>query len=120
MAPSNGTDTSSLAQTMLSTPLVEPTEEPLDLGGYLAELHLPDDYVAAWVAVNDGTCAQGAAVAAAAALLQAGCSSIAFYPFNVNTDRQPLVLMHFTVFGVAGAFVIQEPWIDPIGFSARP
>lgn len=36
----------------------------------------------------------------------------------VDTDREPVVLLHFSVFGVAGAFVTQEPWIDPVGSTA--
>lgn len=100
-------DTWSLAKTMSSTMMI---------GEHLAELHLPADYVSAWVALNDA-CAAGPTVALAAALLRAGSYTVAFYPWNVETDREPAVLLCFSVFGVAGAFVIAEPWVDPIGSS---
>jgi len=109
-------DTWSLAKTMSSTMMIEAQEVPLDLGEHLAELHLPADYVSAWVALNDA-CAAGPTVALAAALLRAGSYTVAFYPWNVETDREPAVLLCFSVFGVAGAFVIAEPWVDPIGSS---
>ncbi len=111
-------DTWSLAQIVLSAKEVDPHEVPLDLEDHLAQLNLPHDYIAAWVAVNRGTCASGAQVASAAALLKAGSYNVAFYPWNVNTDREAVVLLQFSVFGVAGVFVVQEAWIDPVGSTA--
>ena len=109
-------DTWSLSETMLSTMMIEPHEEPLDLQEHLDALHLPADYVSAWVVLN-ATCAAGPAVASAAALLRAGSYTVAYYPWTPETDREPVVLFCFSIFGVTAAFVIQESWVGPIGSS---
>lgn len=102
---------------LISALAMEPDDEPFDLIAYLAELDLPETFTRAWVAVNGGTHAAAELVALAAGLLEAGVYQVHFYPYNGATDRQPRLLLDFCVFGVAGAYAVEEPWVDPMGPS---
>ena len=106
-----------LDRIVLSALAMEPDDEPFDLDAYLAELNLPDTFAKAWVAVNVGSHATAGHVASAAALLEAGVYRVHFYPYNGITDRQPRLFIVFCIFGVAGAYAVEEPWVDPMGSS---
>lgn len=58
-------------------------------------------------------------VASAAALLEAGVYRIHFYPYNGTAERQPRLFIVFCIFGVAGAYAVEEPWVDPMGLDAH-
>jgi len=108
-----------LDEILLSALAMEPEDEPCDLIGYLAVLDLPETFIRAWVALNGGTHAAAELVALAAGLLEAGVYHVHFYPHDGATDRQPRLLLAFCVFGVAGAYAVEEPWVDPMGLDAN-
>ena len=90
-------------------------EPSFDLTDYLADMlavdnQFPelDDFLAVWNQRNVDTAAF-AIVQPVATLLAAGNYETIFYPSDC-----PLLIISFSIFGVAGAFVAEEPFVDPV------
>ena len=90
-------------------------EPAFDLTDYLADMvdvdtQFPefDDFLAVWAQRNVDTAAF-AIVHPVATLLAAGNYETNFYPSDC-----PLLIISFNIFGVAGAFVAEEPFVDPV------
>ena len=91
-------------------------EPPFDLAEFLADMldvdnRFPelDDFLAVWAQKNVDTGAFPH-VQAVVTLLSAGTYETLFYPSDC-----PLLILTFNIFGVAGAFVAEEPFVDPVG-----
>ena len=68
------------------------------------------DFLDAWQGRARG------AVGATIALLRTGTYDVMFFPWNPATDRAPLLFVFFRVHSVAGVYVAEEPFVDPVGW----
>eukprot|EP00434_Breviolum_minutum_P037138 symbB.v1.2.032918.t1/scaffold3982.1/size46911/2 len=101
---------------MLSEAGIEAIEdEQLDIAEALAEPDLDPDFLDAWHDVTALTGRARGAVGATIALLRTGTYDIMFFPWNPDTDRAPLLFVFFRVYSVAGVYVAEEPFVDPVG-----
>ena len=93
-----------------------PEPEPFDLCDFLAESGLSDDPLDAWIHLNRDNDEAAAAISLLQRTLQSGDFDFRFYPADGESDREAVIIVSFRVFEIVGAFVAQEPFVDPAGF----
>ena len=94
---------------------ISQNEEPFDLLDCLSTiLALPLDFLDAWELMN--TDAALGAVRPAAALLRVGSYEVSFFPTDLVASRDTLLMISFSVCGVLGVYVVEEAFVDPVGF----
>ena len=91
-------------------------DEELDIAEALADLGLDPDFLDAWHDVTALTGRARGAVGATIAFLRTGTYDVMFFPWNPATDRAPLLFVFFRVHSVAGVYVAEEPFVDPVGW----
>lgn len=109
-------DTESPESFAASAASLPPEPEPFDLCDYLAESGLPDDPLDAWIHLNRDNDEAAAAISLLQRTLQSGDFDFRFYPADGESDREAVIIVSFRVFEIVGAFVAQEPFVDPAGF----